>query len=134
MDNPRGWVSSKYLALERGLTQFYSVWLGFGSFTLGIGPCKEFRRRDGFCLVRRYLHRAALLLHWLISAGKANNFLRELCLVTAASDNWKRQCASTVDVDSVKPSRFRKLRFTKQDLSTTVFQFEIVKLWTKDQL
>lgn len=115
MDYPRGLVSSKYLAPERGLTQFSAVWygsrraggdmhvltgatahriLGFGSFTPGLGAVKNFLAHVDFLCHDAYRDQAPLLLQSLIRAGKANTFLRELRLITAVSDEWKRQCAS----------------------------------------
>jgi hypothetical protein len=137
MDYPRGLVSSKYLAPERGLTQFSSVWygsrraggdmhvltgatthriLGFGSFTPGLGTVKNFGADVDFVCHNAYLHQAALLLRSLINAGKANNFLRELRLVTAVSDEWKRQCASDCGFgEAIAVSE--QLRFAKQEVA-----------------
>ena len=115
LDYPRGLISTKYLAPERGLTQFSSVWygsrraggdmyvltgdraqriLGFGSFTPGLGPAKNFLADVDILCHGTYIDRAPLLLQSLLDAAVAKGYVRRLRLFSAPVDGWKQRCAS----------------------------------------
>lgn len=145
IDYPQGLVSSKYLAPERGLTQFSAVWygsrraggdmhvltgatahriLGFGSFTPGLGPVKNFLADVDFVCHDAYRDEAPLLLQSLIRAGKANTFLRELRLITAVSDEWKRQCASGCGFGEAMEFP-EQLHFNTQEIALVAQKFRL---------
>ena len=115
LDYPRGLISARYLAPERGLTQFSTVWydsrrsggdmqvligdtahrvLGFGSFTPGLGSANNWLANMDFVCHDAYVNHAPMLLRSLIDATKATPHVRTMRLLTAPADAWKQRCAS----------------------------------------